>query len=619
MTLVRHRIKVEVAFTTAPLATVPTWTDITACVLADSSRPVDITYGRGDEFAAVQPASMSLTLDNSDGRFTPGRAASPYYPNVKKGRRIRVSVAPCDAAGVVSGAYVQRFDGFVDRWPQQWIGKTAKYAEAKLTATDRQARLGRSAALTSIIETEYFLDSPAWYWTLGDGSDATSAGPSAGTVALSVGQVGVGGTITFAGSTGPGTDGMSAPTFTPAGVANFKNLVASLPGGGVPAGGPVTIEAFINTTTPSRRFFESDGGGFYIGLDAGGVAFARPPAPAVAITGGGNIADGNTHHVALAVSGASAKLYVDGVLVAFSAAWSATMTVPDVAVGSTGNGWEGVVAHVAITNAQLAVARILAHAQAGLTGFVNESSNARVARLATYAGITSTALDTGVTTSMTACDTAGKGIAALLQEVATTENGLVFFNRSGVLTFHARSRRYNPVAAVTFDVSVGEVGDDLVFVEDDTGLINDATATQPGGASAHARNAASVTDHDLYALTETVLTTSANELTDRVTWKVARSSTPMQRCPSVSVDLATQPSLFASVTALDIGTVVRLNNLPAQAPATAVDLFIEGLKETISLAGWDLTFNTSPVGQSAAWVLDSPTFSQLDSTTTLAY
>ncbi|MFD8531535.1 carbohydrate binding domain-containing protein [Streptosporangium canum] len=64
-----------------------TWTDITPYVReADGIR---ITRGRGDEQSDVQPGTMSLTLDNRDRRFTPGLAASPYYPNVRKGVPIR--------------------------------------------------------------------------------------------------------------------------------------------------------------------------------------------------------------------------------------------------------------------------------------------------------------------------------------------------------------------------------------------------------------------------------------------------------------------------------------------------------------------------------------------------
>lgn len=87
-------VAVEIAFNagyTTPAAS-RTWTDVSAYVeLADR---IDITVGRQDERSTADANTLTLTLDNSDGRFTAARAASPYYPNVKIGRPIRVKVTP---------------------------------------------------------------------------------------------------------------------------------------------------------------------------------------------------------------------------------------------------------------------------------------------------------------------------------------------------------------------------------------------------------------------------------------------------------------------------------------------------------------------------------------------
>lgn len=87
-------VQVEIAFNagyTTPAAS-RTWTDVSDYVeLADR---IEIGFGRQDERSTADANSLSLTLDNSDGRFTAGRAASPYYPNVKVGRPIRVTVTP---------------------------------------------------------------------------------------------------------------------------------------------------------------------------------------------------------------------------------------------------------------------------------------------------------------------------------------------------------------------------------------------------------------------------------------------------------------------------------------------------------------------------------------------
>jgi hypothetical protein len=58
-----------------------TWTDVTDYVEAQRGLPIQL--GRPDQFSTVQPSRLSLTFDNTDGRFTPEYAAGAYYPNIK--------------------------------------------------------------------------------------------------------------------------------------------------------------------------------------------------------------------------------------------------------------------------------------------------------------------------------------------------------------------------------------------------------------------------------------------------------------------------------------------------------------------------------------------------------
>lgn len=46
--------------------------------------------GRRYEMERVETGSIRVNLDNADGRFTPGRVDSPYYPFVKPARRFRI-------------------------------------------------------------------------------------------------------------------------------------------------------------------------------------------------------------------------------------------------------------------------------------------------------------------------------------------------------------------------------------------------------------------------------------------------------------------------------------------------------------------------------------------------
>jgi len=94
----------QAAFATSPDDPVDdqAWTDITSRL--DVQAGVDITFGRPDEFGDVVPSTLSATLKNSDGALTPGNAASPYYPNVKTGKYLRLGL-------MYPGAGVQYAEG----------------------------------------------------------------------------------------------------------------------------------------------------------------------------------------------------------------------------------------------------------------------------------------------------------------------------------------------------------------------------------------------------------------------------------------------------------------------------------------------------------------------------
>jgi hypothetical protein len=67
-----------------------TWTDVTSYVRGDSG--IDISRGYSREGGSVDPAQCSLTLENTDGRFSPRNPSSPYYGQLGRNTPIRVSV-----------------------------------------------------------------------------------------------------------------------------------------------------------------------------------------------------------------------------------------------------------------------------------------------------------------------------------------------------------------------------------------------------------------------------------------------------------------------------------------------------------------------------------------------
>src|ERR1700756_2595512 len=94
-----------------------TWTDITKYVMVRD--PITISpFGRTDESSSMQAGQMTLTLKNTDGRFTPNNASGAYYPYIQLNTRLRLSVNDQSTTGVTYVGY--RFWGEVSEWPPVW-------------------------------------------------------------------------------------------------------------------------------------------------------------------------------------------------------------------------------------------------------------------------------------------------------------------------------------------------------------------------------------------------------------------------------------------------------------------------------------------------------------------
>lgn len=105
-------LTVEIDFVHGPLTALAsnTWVDITAYVIGISSR-----RGRSDALGRIEAGTAQLVLDNSDRRFDPTFATSPYYPNVIPMRKIRISA-------VYSAVTYRLYTGHITAWPPDWPG-----------------------------------------------------------------------------------------------------------------------------------------------------------------------------------------------------------------------------------------------------------------------------------------------------------------------------------------------------------------------------------------------------------------------------------------------------------------------------------------------------------------
>ena len=562
-----------------------------------------------------------------------------------------------------SAILLERFYGQTLEWP------TGGWAGAALTASTQLIALGVTAQLDErardvkpFVVEEALLDSPLVYLPLDESDGATQAGNLGSEPRpAELLQQGGTGTAEFGAGTGPPSDGSSSLVLTRGSAFSGFYLRAAAP----LFAASLTVEAFIATTTADQQIlnpavpFLGDPGlglGMTVRLNSLGRLEWRSNGTLV-VTSPGSIADGQTHHIAVTYSTGfvttSVVMYVDGVQVASGSIASNRTYVSCnwLLVGSPKLGmYNGTINHVGLYPTALTADRILAHAQAGLTGFGGERSEQRISRLAAYARLSSLtpALRPGVwvldsstasvldsstvlaatdldidTGSATVWGQAAGGFKPLagMRDVAATEGGTVLEDRAGFLQFQSRSARYNRAPTVRIDLADGDVQPDLGLGYDDQDVVNDATVTTQDGAKFRFVDQVSVDQRGTYdGGDQQLLTRDAADAYAAAAWQVRRYSEPRPAYRSVTVDLTAAPAdLALQVLRTDVGDRLDLVGLPSQAPWPSAQLFPEGYTESIRDDELTVSFNTSAAEGYQVWVLDNPVLSVLDETTMLAW
>lgn len=514
-----------------------------------------------------------------------------------------------------------------------------------VTASDVTASLGDTNVMRSVVEEQILSTGATTYYPLGEPEDSTTAGDIAGyntSPVLTATQRGSGGTLTFGAGTGPGTDGLSAPLFTPASTTQGLFLAGDAGGytalwGGALLLRDITVEAFVNTSTAAAQMIVkvvSDDTS-YVSLETTAasklkaVVYDGLTATTLAsVTSASNVT-GGTKHVALTIgisgTAATLTLYLDGVS-AGTAAWTQDTGLltwyRNVRVGGTTTDplFTGTISHVALTPNDLTAAEILDHRDAGITGFSGDLSGTRASRILGFrlpAGLISTEAGTS---TIGAQETTGSTILDAVQDVAESERGLVFASGDGVVTFHGRAHRYNATADLSVDAETDLGSPDFSLGLSDQFLVNDATVTRRAGATARAVNTDSVTAFGTYTQSLSVIVDSDTQAANIATNLANRNAFPTPRAADLTFDLLTTTTagIDDDLLATEIGDRCDVTGLPSTAPSTTLQLFIEGVSGSIADDEFTMTFTTSPADTTAVWILGDATYGVLGSTTRLA-
>src|SRR6266702_2962457 len=576
--------KLEIEFTAGP------WTDVSAGTDVETLfAQLQIHYGRTSQFSQLGPGSMSCTLKNPLGRYTPQRQVltdgvtpHPFWPNVTARKRLRRSYT-------VGGVTFYRFFGYVKGFPPSLFSGVLPVVP--ITATDRMDQLSR-VKLRSPIAQEITQDSPLAVWPLTDdvGSVSAASQPSAAYPMLKAPTAsGVG---TF-GDVGPGFGDGTGLTVT-TGQALQATLPASL--------GTFTLEIYVNVAalpTGTVTLIGSGAFGNNIFLDSTG-----------SVNGWSSPLSLNTwQHVALAsaAGAASRDLYVDGVNVHHYITGAQSNVDNRVMIGDWGNTALSAlnmhIGYAAVQQTQLSAARISGHAQA-VNGYSGDSTDARVARWLLRASVDTAdqTLDAGQTTVGT-YPQPGKDVPSACQDMATTEGGVFWVRWDGKARLANRRFRDSATPVLVLDASVPALLDPDVWdpAFDETMLVNTSTVTR----SAESGTLTTQTYTDPVSLAAygeadapdiTTYTLSDQDALNLAQAQVAGNAYPAFRLNQLAVNFhAATTSLYAALGAVEIGSRIRIINVPpAAAPLGTLDLFVEGWTELPTPTTYRVVFDTSP-------------------------
>jgi hypothetical protein len=552
----------------------------------------NFSRGRQDWQGGVTSGSLTLVLNNSDGRFTPGSTKIASPSPIKVDQRIRLKET-------VNGTTFTRFTGYVKSWPVAWPATVPTVSTVTITATDAQARAERRT-LRSVVEEEIRLDSPSAYYTLGEQAGATSAADSSGNQAPALTPIGTGTAVVFGTDTGPTTDGLTAAHF-----ADGQWLQATL------SATPGAIEFSFATTTND--------------------AIVRPIVWPLATLSGqlydanthtslGAVADGLNHDVV--INGTT--VYLDGTSVGtgLSGPQSPTLLVGGGSSGAGAGGFIGSIAHVAAYAGTLSAARITAHYQAISTGFAGESGTARITRIAGYAGLPLGTFDTSLTNAPFV-DFTGTSAWDAMQQVTDAEGGVTYADGSGNLIFHNRNR---VVSKLTPDLTLTTsfVTPDVSPETDDQAILNyfEATAEGSGNGAQVVTNAASVTSHGQYPSSASYLVQTDAEALSRAAWIVGNFAEPTTRYGTLTINLYGMSASQAAtvLTALEVDCWLRVTGAPSQnTGGTTIDVIVEGYTETVSASAWTITCNVVAQSLFAPWIMGDSVRGVMGTTTRLYY
>lgn len=569
--------------------------------------------GRADEQSDNQPGTLSITFDNTDGRFTPGNVTY----GITLDRLVRVKFAT-----------LTRWTGALVSLPVSWPDGGQEFSVVQATATDALAVMARRT-LGSASDEEILADAPEAYYPMNEAQGRHRASDISGNnqPRLVTSSLDPTNSVTFGTDLGV-PDPATGVLFSNSGALSGSPYLESDAGTWTSPSIHVNFLLYFNTfggstsDTVQLLSLSNSGAGLLLTVSGLGVlatgghgSFTSPllifPTP---------------HAIGLNINSTSTDIWVDGVKVNTAAGitttWDNTKVIigPQIAPNSVVT---KLVAGRFSYGAHITDARMTAEQNAMLLDLSGETPTARVTRVCGYAGVPTGTLDATGSTTLGYAMQEGKSALDVLLETAQADLGNGYADNNGNVSYISgltAMGKATPDAILDAnwaDVTTSVITDMTAVVNDVTGTTantgNDYRLTDPTSSGAPG-------NHGVYPITITWNVDSDAQVVDRVGWKINNYSEPQARVGTLVIDMLSMDSTNRTAAeGLDLGDYLRVTGMPSQNPGgTQLDVIIEGLTETLSTTEWSLSMNVVQRSLVGAWVLGDSTWSVLESTTKLA-
>lgn len=635
------------------------WNDVTTDVRIAPA--IVITRGKPDQASRTPPATLGLTFNNRDGKYSPRNPGSSLYGLIGRNTPICISVDD-----------LVRFVGEVESWPARWdvsgtdvwVSITANGLMRRLNApgTSKLAYsplrrfLTASPVVGAYWSMEGYSQQPEFVASLKDGvADATintnanpgivspfdwqgdASLPGSGPLpALENNQTAIAGiasNFTLAANpsigmalwshTGvPSTDGtqsintqaLQSVTIDHGPIGFSLALITFPPGSGlatVPDDGEVQISvSSLSSGSPTDTVAVTDLPYF----DRWRLVSVRYS------TSGGDVA------VSISLDG---EVVGTGTLTGVALGTITRSSINAFEQDTVGNvaGRISIGHPVVLSGTSADIDAFAADAYEAGYGYAGELAADRIERLCDEEGISVVIIGD----ESEPCG--AQPIAPVLDVMFAAQDvdgGMLFETRNELgLTYRTRQSLYAQETALTLDYTAGdEVAPPLEPVDDTDNVINDVTVTRLGGSSARVVQETGplnvqepADDPDgvgRYAADYTLNLAADSEALDQATWRVALGTWDDTRFPTITVDttamvLGDKVDLADLAALVDVGDRVVITNPPAWLAPHDIEQLVPGYQEIIEPAHRQIVFNAIPSGPYDVARLDEPAFAKLDS------